>query len=164
MMLEPRQILPVDVIFHPDWWYTHYGLDFREPFHFDPGTYLLPYECWLAERLQPYGIHHCGDNLEHVIQAYARVPGLAYVDVGWGSDVAACRQVLPEALFSLRLSPVRLRTGTPEQVQADVEHLLDQAGPLDKVALCCVSMDSGTPDENVRAIFKVVERYRQRVP
>ena len=127
-------------------------------------TYLLPYECWLAERLQPYGIHHCGDNLEHVIQAYARVPRLVYVDVGWGSDVAACRRALPEAFFSLRLSPVRLRTATPEQVQADVEHLLDQVGPLDKVALCCVSMDSGTPDENVRAIFKAVERYRQRGP
>ena len=31
-------MLPVDVIFHPDWWHTHYGLDFREPFHFDPGV------------------------------------------------------------------------------------------------------------------------------
>jgi uroporphyrinogen-III decarboxylase len=123
--------------------------------------YLLPYECWLAERLQPYGIHHCGDNLEHVIEAYARVPGLAYVDVGWGSDVSACRQALPDAFFSLRLSPVRLRTATPDQVRADVERLLEGAGPLHKVALCCVSMDAETPDENVRAIFEVAERYRQ---
>ena len=36
MHLIPNQRLPVDVIFHPDWWHTHYGLDFREPFHFDP--------------------------------------------------------------------------------------------------------------------------------
>ena len=32
--------------------------------------------------------------LEHVVDAYARVPGLTYVDVGWGSDVAACRRAL----------------------------------------------------------------------
>jgi hypothetical protein len=83
------------------------------------------------------------------------------VDVGWGSDVAACRQALPDAFFSLRLSPVRLRTATPDQVRADVERLLEGAGPLHKVALCCVSMDAETPDENVRAIFEVAERYRQ---
>lgn len=124
--------------------------------------YLLPYECWLGERLQPYGIHHCGDNLEHVVEAYARVPGLAYVDVGWGSDVAACRRALPDAFFSLRLSPARLRTQTPDQVRADVARLLDQAGPLDKAALCCVAMDSGTPDENVRALFAEAESYRSQ--
>jgi hypothetical protein len=123
---------------------------------------LLPYECWLAERLQPYGIHHCGDNLEHVVESYARVPGLAYLDVGWGSDVAACRKALPETFFSLRLNPARLRTQTPRQVQADVEWLLDQAGSLDKVALCCIAMDADTPDENVRAIFEAAESYRRQ--
>jgi uroporphyrinogen-III decarboxylase len=123
--------------------------------------YLLPYETWLAERLWPYGIHHCGDNLEHVIEAYARVPHLAYVDVGWGSDVAACRRALPEAFFSLRLSPARLRVQTPAEVQDDVERLLEQAGPLDRLALCCISMDAGTPDENIRALFEVAERCRR---
>ena len=123
--------------------------------------YLLPYECWLAERLQPYGIHHCGDNLEHVVEAYGRVPGLAYVDVGWSSDVAACRNALPDVFFSLRLSPVRLRTQTPDQVRADVAWLLDQAGPLDKLALCCIAMDYGTPDENVRALFEAAELLRR---
>jgi uroporphyrinogen-III decarboxylase len=124
--------------------------------------FLLPYECWLAERLQPYGIHHCGDNLEHVIEAYARVPGLAYIDVGWGSDVAACRKALPDAFLSLRLNPARLRGQTPAQVRADVERLLEPAGPLDRVALCCVAMDAGTPDENVRAIFEAADSYRRR--
>jgi hypothetical protein len=125
--------------------------------------HLLPFECWLAEHLQPYGIHHCGDSLQRVVQAYARVPRLAYVDVGWGSDVAACRRALPDAVFSLRLNPARLRAQTPSEVRTDVERLLDAAGPLDKVALCCVAMDASTPVENVRAIFEVAERYRRRV-
>jgi uroporphyrinogen-III decarboxylase len=124
--------------------------------------FLLPYECWLAERLLPYGIHHCGDNLEHVVEAYARIPGLAFVDVGWGSDVAACRDALPDAYFSLRLNPARVRTQSPSDVQADAERLVEDAGPLDKLALCCVAMDAETPDENVRAIFKAAERCRVR--
>jgi len=123
--------------------------------------FLLPYECWLAEQLPPYGIHHCGDNLEHVVAAYARVPNLAFVDVGWGSDVAACRQALPKAFFSLRLNPARLRSQTPDQVRADIEGLLTRAGPLDKLAVCCVSLDASTPDENVRAIFEATQRHRQ---
>jgi len=124
-------------------------------------SFLLPYECWLAERLQPYGIHHCGDNLEHVVEVYGRVPGLSFVDVGWGSDVAVCRRALPEAFFSLRLSPVRLRSQTPDEVRADAAQLLDQGGPIDKLALCCVAIDADTPDDNVRAIFEVATRYRQ---
>jgi hypothetical protein len=124
--------------------------------------FLLPHECWLAERLQPYGIHHCGDSLERVVHAYAKVPGLAHVDVGWGSDVAACRQALPDAFFSLRLNPVRLRAQTPGEVRSDVARLLEAAGPADKVAICCVAMDAATPDDNVRAIFEAAEEYRQR--
>jgi hypothetical protein len=124
--------------------------------------YLLPYECWLAERLLPYGIHHCGDNLEHVVEAYARVPGLAYVDVGWGSDVAAARRALPHAFLSLRLNPARLRTQTPAEVRADVDLLLADAGPFDRVALCCVAMDAATPDANVRAIFEAAEHHRRQ--
>jgi hypothetical protein len=42
-----------------------------------------------------------------------------------------------------------------------VEQLLDAAGPLAKVALCCVAMDAATPDENVRAIFEAAGRYRR---
>jgi hypothetical protein len=124
--------------------------------------HLLPFECWLAKRLQPYGIHHCGDSLQRVVHAYAQVPGLAYVDVGWGSDVAACRRVLPDAILSLRLNPARLRAQIPSEVRVDVERLLDAAGPLDRTALCCVAMDAATPDENIRAIFEVAERYRRR--
>ena len=123
--------------------------------------FLLPYERWLAERLQPYGIHHCGDSLERVVQAYAQVPGLAHVDVGWGSDVAACRRALPDAFFSLRLNPARLRTQTPAEVRCDVARLLEAAGSLHRAALCCVAMDAATPDENVRSIFEAAREFQQ---
>ena len=33
-----RPILPVDIVFHPEWWYHHYGLTFDESFHFDPAV------------------------------------------------------------------------------------------------------------------------------
>jgi hypothetical protein len=68
---------------------------------------------------------------------------------------------LPNAIFSLRLSPVRLAGQTPAEVTADVEALLSASGPLERAALCCINMDDRTPDENVRAIFEAVEPYRR---
>ncbi len=122
--------------------------------------YLLQYDQRLAKELYPYGIHHCGKDMHKVRHEYARVDGVEFFDVGWGSDVAACRAALPNAIFSLRLSPVRVGGVTPSEVAADVEGLLCSAGPLERAALCCINLDDKTPDENVRAIFEVAERYR----
>ena len=120
----------------------------------------LPIEKQMAQQIQPFGIHHCGGNLERYAREYAELP-LAFVDVGWGSDVAACRQALPEAFFNLRLSPVRMLTCSPQEIAADTEGLLRAAGPLELAGVCCINMDYGTPDDNLYAIYQVVEKYRR---
>ena len=122
----------------------------------------LPIEQRMAERLQPFGIHHCGDNLQRYSSAYAELP-LRFVDVGWGSDVAACRMALPDAFLNLRLSPVRMLNCTAAEISADTELLLSAAGPLEKIGVCCINMDYGTPDENIMAMYQVVENYRSRI-
>ncbi len=120
----------------------------------------LPIEQQMAEQMQPYGIHHCGSNTHIVAPEYAKLP-VAYVEVGWGSDVARCRELLPDAFLNLRLSPVRMLTCTPREIADDTENLLRTAHPLDRVGVCCINMDAGTPDENIFAMFEVVERYRK---
>ena len=76
--------------------------------------------------------------------------------------MAQCRAALPAAFLNLRLSPIRLLSCTPAEAAADAERLLAAAGPLDNVGLCCINMDYGTPDENLFAVYEVVERYRRR--
>ncbi|MFA5835727.1 MAG: uroporphyrinogen decarboxylase family protein [Bellilinea sp.] len=130
-----------------------------------PGSYRavqLPIEQRMAQRLQPFGIHHCGDNLQRYAPAYAELP-VNFIDVGWGSDVAACRQALPDAFFNLRLSPVRMLICTPAEIAADTKTLLEAAGTLDQVGICCINMDFGTPDENLRAMYDVVQEFRGSV-
>ncbi|MHB8112384.1 MAG: hypothetical protein ACYDHA_02865, partial [Bellilinea sp.] len=112
--------------------------------------------------LQPFGIHHCGDNLQRYAPAYADLP-VSFIDVGWGSDVAACRQALPEPFFNLRLSPVRMLNCTPAEIAADTKALLEAAGPLEQVGVCCINMDFGTPDENLMAMYDVVQEFRSSV-
>lgn len=116
--------------------------------------FLFPYEKRLAEKLAPYGIHHCGDNLQLYAQCYARLP-VVFFDVGWGSDVARCRKELPDAFLNLRLNPVRMLQCTAAEIRRDAEQLLAAAGDTRNVGLCCINMDYGTPDENVRAMLEV---------
>ena len=146
--------------------------------HVDPGLFLhancsvqmispksyremhLPVEQRMAERIQPFGVHHCGDNMHRIAPVYAELPAI-FFGVGWGSDVASCREALPEAFFNLRLSPVRMLQCTPQETAEDTEKLLLAAGPLEQAGVCCINMDYGTPDDNIWAMFEVVQRYRR---
>ena len=120
----------------------------------------LPIEQDMARRIQPFGIHHCGDNLHRIAPVYAET-GAVYYEVGWGSDAAASRAALPDAFLNLRLDPVRMLQATPAEIAADTERLLRAAGPLEQVGVCCINMDYGTPDDNIFAMAEVVKRYRR---
>src|SRR5450756_650774 len=119
----------------------------------------FPTEHRIAERLQPFGIHHCGSNLHVVAPEYAKLSPV-FVDVGWGSDVARCREMLPHAFLNLRLNPVRMLNCTPREIADDTKSLLCAARSLERIGVCCINMDHATPDENIFAMFEVVERYR----
>lgn len=123
--------------------------------------FVLPYDNYLAAELQPYGIHYCGTDMDRLSEGFSKVKGCEFFDVGWGSDISSCREAFPKAWFNLRLSPVKLLTCSPEEVRADTENLLSQGKPLERASVCCVNMDYGTPDENVMAIYEVVEKYRR---
>jgi hypothetical protein len=115
---------------------------------------LLDAECALAQRLQPYGIHHCGSNLHRLADSYART-GAVFYDVGWGSKVAECSRALPGAFLNLRLSPMRMLRCAADEIRRDIEELLTQADRTGRVGLCAINMDYGTPDENVLALLAV---------
>lgn len=123
--------------------------------------FILPHEIELSKNLQPYGVHHCGNNMHTVAEGYSKISDCCFFDVGWGADVAYCRKLLPDAFFNIRLSPVKIKECTPQQVKNDIEKLFKDVGDLSKVGLCCINMDYGTPDENVASVFETVEKYRK---
>ncbi|MHC1770689.1 MAG: hypothetical protein AB9907_02950 [Flexilinea sp.] len=120
----------------------------------------LPIEQKMAERIQPFGIHHCGVQMEKYAREYAKIP-VDFCDVGWGSDPGKCREALPGAFLNLRLSPIRLLRCTPDEAASDTEYLLSSVGSLDNVGICCINMDYGTPDENIIAVCETVEKFRK---
>ncbi|UCH11235.1 MAG: hypothetical protein JSU61_04930 [Fidelibacterota bacterium] len=124
---------------------------------------VFKYDQLLADRYQPYGIHYCGEDLERMSTDFADIKGLSFVDVGWGSDVRLCREALPDKFLSLRLSPVRMMSESPDAISEDIRKLVEAAGPIEQAGLCCINMDYGTPDENIRTLFEIAAEYRRSV-
>ncbi len=119
----------------------------------------LPYDIMLAEACHPFGIHHCG-NLDPVVEYYAQVPNLVFVEAGFGSSFAENRKVLgPQVAFNARISPVLMKNGTPEEVAAAVRDAIDQGAPLENFSIDTVGLTDGVPDENVRAARRTAMEY-----
>lgn len=123
----------------------------------DYETHLLRFEQYLADHLQPYGIHYCGKDMEKAAESFAKIKEAGYFDVGWGSDIAYCRKYLPDKFFNLRLNPARMLTASPDEVIDDVNRLVLANGGVENAGVCCINMDHGTPDENIRAVYKAAE-------
>ena len=83
------------------------------------------------------------------------------MDVGCGSDIRACREAFKDRWLSVRMDPVKMLHYTAEEATAATEALLEEHGPpYDRLAVQCANADHGTPDEEVRAMFNTVARYR----
>lgn len=112
--------------------------------------WLLPFERKFADEFPVYGIHHCGQSMEHVIHGYTKVPNLCFVEVGAFSDLAAVVVALkPKVLVNARYSPVRLATVPDSELRqelADTVRIL----PGRRLSISCVGIDSSVPDERVR--------------
>lgn len=112
--------------------------------------WLLPFERMFADEFPVYGIHHCGQSMEHVIHGYTKVPNLCFVEVGAFSDLAAIVVALnPKVLVNARYSPVRLATVSDSELRqelADTVRIL----PGRRLSISCVGVDSSVPDERVR--------------
>lgn len=121
-------------------------------------TRILPYDLVLARDLPPFGIHHCGGNLQKYAEQYNRMD-LRFLDVGFGSDPARCNRLFPSAFLNLRMSPVHLLEHSENQVYTEVRDALKACGRTANVGVCCINMDGMTPDGNVHAMLRAVSDF-----
>ena len=123
--------------------------------------FLLPFDIAWSRWHQPYGIHYCGPDPHRFAAAYAKVPRLDFLDVGWGGDLRILRQHLPNTFMNIRLSPVEIVSQTPEQIAATVRRLVRDSGNPALTGICCINMDHRVSDAQVGAIFAVAAELRR---
>ena len=122
-------------------------------------NFVLEYDNQVADACHPVGIHHCG-SVDEVLDGYAKVHHLEFVEIGFGSDVKRTREVFgPRVAVNARISPVLMKNGTTEEIAAEVRRLIDVGTPLHNFSIDTVGLTNGTPDENVRVALKTAEEY-----
>ena len=120
--------------------------------------FLLECDQALADALPPFGIHHCGFDLEKMAPEYRKVRGLEFLEVGWGSDLRFVRELFPDVHLNARYSPVKMRDASPEEIDRDLAKLIEAGKPLDKLSISILGLDDKVPDRNVIAFFQAADR------
>ena len=120
-------------------------------------THLLPYDVKLAEAFPCFGIHHCGSNMENVIEGYLKVPNLRFLEIGAGSDLAAVARALGDrdVMCCVRYSPVALKTDSREEIARKTEEAVRAFGGDERLCFSCVGIDGETGPEDVRKYLSV---------
>ena len=122
-------------------------------------SHILEYDNQVADACHPVGIHHCG-SVDEVLEGYAKVHHLEFIEIGFGSDVKRTRELCgPHVAVNARISPVLMKNGTSEEVAAEVRNLIDNGDPLGNFSIDTVGLTYGTPDENVRTALKTAAEY-----
>jgi len=122
-------------------------------------SYILEYDNQVADVCNPVGVHHCG-SVDEVLDGYAKIHHLEFIEIGFGSDVKRTRDVCgPEVAVNARISPVLMKNGTPKEIAAEVRQLIDQGAPLENFSIDTVGLTYGTPDENVRTALNTAAEY-----
>lgn len=127
----------------------------------DYERFLLPLDVAWSQRHRPFGIHYCGPDPHRHGAAFAKIPRLDFLDVGWGGDLKALRRHLPDTFLNIRLSPVEIVHWTPDEIGRQIRRLVADAGDPRLTGVCCINMDRHVRDEQVAAIFETVEELRQ---
>jgi hypothetical protein len=123
--------------------------------------FLLDFDRAWSETHRPYGIHYCGADPHRYAAAFAKIPHLDFLDVGWGGNVAQLRRHLPHTFLNVRLSPVEIVQDRPEQIRATVRELVRQSANPWLTGVCCINMDQRVSDQQVTAIFTAVAELRE---
>ena len=122
---------------------------------------LMPYDVAWSRKYRPFGIHYCGEDPQRYAEAFAGLPRLDFLDVGWPGDLVELRRHLPDTFLNIRYSPVEIVRQTPEEIRRTVRRLVhDSANPW-LTGVCCINMDQEVSDEQITAIFEAVELLRE---
>ena len=84
-----------------------------------PLTYaqaVLPADLHYRQKIQRLGLHHCG-VMDKYLGAYQNLQPVEFIEVGWGSDVAAVHQAFPDAKLDLMINIYDLQNMSRPQVR-----------------------------------------------
>lgn len=127
-----------------------------------PGLYrerLLPFDVWMSEQFPVFGIHNCAWRVDPYLEPYREIPDLAYLDMGFESDLETARHMFPEARRNVLLTSMYLASRSDEQVRVDLESIARNLGPCD-LGLPDIEID--VPDHRILYVLDLCQELSER--
>ncbi len=118
--------------------------------------FLLPLDQRIAEVFGRIGIHNCAWNADPYIDHYAKVPNLAYIDMGPDSDLDKARRIFPNARRAIMYDPVDLAQKPINEIKTDLARIAEEYGPCDIVL---ADIEAGTPDERIWTVLEICKEF-----
>lgn len=120
--------------------------------------FLLKYDQKLADTFKSFGVHHCGQTMEHVAEGYSKIKGLTFAEVGAGSDMSKVREILPNVHLNARYSPARLADVTENDLFTEVDSLIKAGDNTNHaISISCVGIDGNVSDTQIINFLKACE-------
>jgi hypothetical protein len=117
--------------------------------------FLLPFDQKIANSFDVFGIHNCAWNATPYLDHYAKVAGVAYIDMGIDSDMTKTRAIFPHARRAIMYTPMDVANKTINQIRKDLELIAQNYGPCDIVA---ADIEAGTPDSRIKDFIKICDQ------
>jgi hypothetical protein len=129
----------------------------------NPRTYsetVLPADLHLRQRVQSFGLHHCGP-MDRYLEAYQRLEPIDYIEVGWGSNVAAVRRAFPATILDLMINIYDLQNLSRSAMGELLAGMIQQADPVSRVRDIYVA-DIG-PEVSDETVLNFVDAVDQSI-
>ncbi len=110
------------------------------------GEFLLPLDVKIAGAFDGIGIHNCAWSASPYLDHYARIPNVAYLDMGKDSDLIKARELFPQTRRSIMYTPMEVAGNSLNAIRDDLERIAKEYGPCDIVA---ADIEFQTPDSKV---------------
>lgn len=109
-----------------------------------------------------YHIHHCG-NFDDYALLYRRLPSVAGLQIGWGSDLRMALDTFPEAEVDYLISPTFIQCSDTSAIRECMRSLVETAGvDIGRVSFSLTDVEHGTPDENIMTVAEELRNSRLR--
>lgn len=98
-----------------------------------PATYknvVLPADLYYRQQIKTFGLHHCG-QMDRYLAAYQMLQPVEFIEVGWGSNVAAVHHAFPESKLDLMINIYDLQNMSHDAVRELIAKMVREVGTLE---------------------------------
>jgi hypothetical protein len=125
-----------------------------------PSTYraaVLPADLHFRKQVQTFGLHHCG-RMDLYLEEYQNLRPIEFIEVGWGSNVAAVRKAFPEVTLDLMINIYDLQRMSRTTLRDTISKMIHQAAPISSIRdIWVADIGPDVPDETILDFVEAVD-------